>query len=688
MKIKRPLFITALSILVVIYAINTMPGSIVYASLALFALFTFIHRFTANRYTPHLVLFLVAARAGMAYMKLYDTYLTDKITSIESMGNVVVTGKVMAVSSSSATPFYTVDIDTVNEEKCRNLKVTVYSGDIYNIGDSLEMSGKLKGFTRKSNYQYQYSQGIWAYFYPENVTLFRDKQTFTGFFTQLRTLLTDKARKIFPSDTVPLSVAMGIGDRSLLDDNTVNAFNFTGITHALVVSGLHVSFIAMAVNRLLYFVPVKKKLKNIVTIFVIFLFMGMAGFTPSIMRAGVLLIALTLGRTFIVEVDNYTVLAMLILITLFINPYSAVNVGLLLSYSAYFGVIQAADISREKGYNSIISSLLMNVFAICYTSPVMAMVGMDMTWLSPLFNMVLSLPIMIVCILSFFLPVCSFVPFLGTIIVSALAPVNRVFIRLLLLVSSFAEKNLSFAVIDMSTEKVKVIVFSAVIAVAVAFIQFESINIKRFFIIAVPILSLLCYNYLNRDVITVQIFDGSSNPSYLVSQEDKNCLVVSENINSTRFRQITDNFKIEKYDEIIVCSKKAADIEMYMDYTDNLKVADNVGTYSNDLCRLYFDKDKQTYSYILSVGDVQFGFSHNKADMSDYNLDFYFFGADTPQAVTADNYFYFYPVIKKNIEITQEKQAAELYGMLTVKIKTSTGRYFIVEDVKNYGGRI
>ena len=68
--------------------------------------------------------------------------------------------------------------------------------------------------------------------------------------------------------------------------------------------------------------------------------------------------------------------------------------------------------------------------------------------------------------------------------------------------------------------------------------------------------------------------------------------------------------------------------------------------------------------------------------------DFYFFGADTPRNVDADNYFYFYPVNKKNVDLVTEKQAVELYDIIEIKIRKTNGEYSIIEDVKNFGSRI
>ncbi|MBR4036735.1 MAG: ComEC/Rec2 family competence protein [Oscillospiraceae bacterium] len=356
MKIKRPLFIIALAMLVVIYAINTMPGSMFFGCSALFVAFIIIHKLTKNKYTYHLILFVLAASIAAGYLSFYNSYLKSKILSIEATGNTVATGVVVEENLSSTSINYTIALKSFNKEKIHLFKVKLYTGEVLKTGDSVELTGKFKGFTPKSNYIYNYSNGIYGYFYADKITVLDKEQSVFNVFNQIRISLVDNSRKIFNYKSVPIAVAMGLGEKSLLDTPTVNGFTFTGLTHALVVSGRHIGFIVTAINMLLYYIPVKKKLKNIVLSLFLIFFMGLMGFTPSVIRAGVLMVAILIGKNFFLEIDNYTVLALIIIITLIFNPYSAHSGSLLLSYSAYFGVIKRFEISSEKEFNKIITS--------------------------------------------------------------------------------------------------------------------------------------------------------------------------------------------------------------------------------------------------------------------------------------------------------------------------------------------
>ena len=93
-------------------------------------------------------------------------------------------------------------------------------------------------------------------------------------------------------------------------------------------------------------------------------------------------------------------------------------------------------------------------------------------------------------------------------------------------------------------------------------------------------------------------------------------------------------------------------------------------------------------SYIIDIENVKIVFNHKKTDLTGTPADFYFFGSDTPRDYTADNSYYFYPVIKANKEMAQIKEAVELYGPLTIKINGKTGGYSVVKDVKNFGSQL
>ena len=296
--------------------------------------------------------------------------------------------------------------------------------------------------------------------------------------------------------------------------------------------------------------------------------------------------------------------------------------------------------------------------------------------------------VMAICVLSFFLPVLGCIPVIGMPVALVIAPINNILIRFLLWFTEFAKEYFVFTMINVSADVTKIFIFSAVISLVVAFIQFTDNKKRIICILTVPILAVLCYNFMNRDVVTVSVFDGSSNPSYVITENNKHYLIATENINSGRFEAVKQQLEIEQFEEILICAKEKADTEFYSEYTENLKVVYESGKYTVGEVSVYCNIKNRQMRCVADVYGTSIGFNHNKADLSGTDLDFYFFGADTPKNVEADNYFYFYPVIKKNVDLVTEKQAVELYDIIEIKIRKTNGEYSIIEDVKNFGSRI
>ncbi len=689
MRIKRILAIISFSALLGLYLIATMPKGIIITSLALFIAFIFIHAFTTKKYTKQLVLSFATVLLAFLYFIFHNNLMTEKISKIDGVDNNILIGEVVSVKDYSGSKCYTINVNSINEVKYSFFNVNLYTGYNLKPGEQVKLTGKYKSFTHKSNFTYNYSRNIYGYYYADKIELLDNTGfSFSKLFANLRNMLINSAKNEYDEISLPIVIAMGIGDKSLIDDNTVKNFSFTGISHALVVSGLHVSFIALIFNLILKPIPVNKKFKNCILSLFIFIFMGIIGFTPSIIRAGCLSIFMLLGRNFIVETDNYTILAVVVLITLIINPYSAASASLLLSYSAYFGVITAAQISEEKGYGKLKSSLLVTTFAVLFASPFLSMFGMVATLVSPIFNLLLSPIILAVCALSFFSSVLGCFPLISLVVKYTFVPINQLLIRFLLLSTEFAHTNFSFALINLSSEYIRVLIFSAVFASIVSWLQFNNKQLRKIFIIFIPLLAVLCYNQYIKDLVVIRAFDSGSETSFVITRDSKNYLLLAENIKEKRLNQLMNYENLNDFQAVLYCPEKYEFPESVDKYAQDIVYVDRSGEYLIADLPVYAVVEKRNMTYILDVGGTTLGINHKKADMQASKMDFYFFGSDTPQGIKADNIYYFYPLLKKHTDLATQLDADVLYDTLTIKINIKTGNYRIVEDVKNFGSQL
>ena len=169
-------------------------------------------------------------------------------------------------------------------------------------------------------------------------------------FRAIRNHLAEGLRWLIQRDTGEIAAAMTLGDRSGLSETVLSPFRKSGMSHILVVSGLHLSMVSGAVYQLLR----RKFSRRISAVFAsaaTILFMLLVGFTPSVMRAGSAMLLLYLGRLFRRRSDGFTSLGFSAFALCLFNPYAAVDAGLLLSYSATAAVMLVGQHERQQLWN-------------------------------------------------------------------------------------------------------------------------------------------------------------------------------------------------------------------------------------------------------------------------------------------------------------------------------------------------
>ena len=152
--------------------------------------------------------------------------------------------------------------------------------------------------------------------------------------------LKDSIDRSFPGDAAPLVKALVTGNRDSLTDPFTTSLQRTGLTHTVAVSGMHLAFLAGLISLLL---GASRRLTALVLIPVSALFCLVAGCTPSVVRAAIMIVLLQLAPLLRRERDDCTALGTALLLLLLWNPYSAAHIGLQLSFAAVAGILLCAD---------------------------------------------------------------------------------------------------------------------------------------------------------------------------------------------------------------------------------------------------------------------------------------------------------------------------------------------------------
>ena len=149
---------------------------------------------------------------------------------------------------------------------------------------------------------------------------------------------------VFPEDVSPLIRGLVTGNRDSLTDAFTSSLQRAGLSHTVSVSGMHLAFLAALVAALM---GRGKRSTALVTILFVFAFCGVAGSTPSVTRAAVMILLLQIAPLLGRERDGPTALAFALMLLLAWNPFSAAHVGLQLSFGAVAGILLVSDTIQD-----------------------------------------------------------------------------------------------------------------------------------------------------------------------------------------------------------------------------------------------------------------------------------------------------------------------------------------------------
>lgn len=136
--------------------------------------------------------------------------------------------------------------------------------------------------------------------------------------------------------------ALVLGQKHLLEKETKEAFSGVGAMHILAVSGLHVGLVFLLFNVL--FAPVKRirfgrTIHTVLIILMIVSYAAITGFSPSVTRASLMFILISLGLVLNRMGNTFNTIFASAFLMLLYNPNYLYDVGFQLSYTAVIGIV-------------------------------------------------------------------------------------------------------------------------------------------------------------------------------------------------------------------------------------------------------------------------------------------------------------------------------------------------------------
>lgn len=234
----------------------------------------------------------------------------------------------------------------IDHQRYRTNQVLVHlSADQYPIGTTLLVNGTIQRFRHAANEggyneeQYYHARkidyGMWA---NEIKGCYGNKNTLSEGLYRFRKKLKESLKKNTKEESAGLLAVMTLGEKSMLDADVKEQYKQAGISHILVISGLHISLIGMGVFRLLR-KWIRVEAAAVLSIGLLLCYGCMTGSGTSTMRAIIMFVLCMGGKCFGRAYDAATGLAAAVLLLLLQNPFLLSDAGFLFSAAAVLGVV-------------------------------------------------------------------------------------------------------------------------------------------------------------------------------------------------------------------------------------------------------------------------------------------------------------------------------------------------------------
>lgn len=366
-------------------------------------------------------------------------------------------------------------------------------------------------------------------------------------------------------DSSGLIIALTTGNKSYLNDEIKDNFKASGTMHIMAVSGLHLAVFSGSVYFILKKLRIPKVPLILISVLSIIFYAAIAGFSKSIIRAGIMMIILMLGRLFKEKSDALNSLGLAVLI-ICLNPYAVTDAGALLTVTAVLGLITLHPHIKRifSPKNPVIKYfydiLTASVAVFITTLPVMYFVFGYITPYGILLNLIM-IPLAQLTLISSFLMLFSF----GiTPVVSVASSLPAFLSELMIDITAYVAK-LPFAVVGIEG-------FEFGFALGIVFILFGA-----------AFLIHKKHIYKNCAVISTAVFLIIISVSYLI------------NFNSVYIREIPGYYSTA----VVVYNRKNA---VVIGVKDSLQLAavSNIIKSKNLEISLIIDNDKNNYSERLA----------------------------------------------------------------------------------------
>lgn len=352
--------------------------------------------FTAlKKYRVYVLSAAVCILAGLFVGKIYTVLYYEPIISYDQ--------KTVSVEG------YITDFQYTGGDSCRitvkgringgkKTSITYFAADDnYEYYQNVRVTGKVKVISDTVSFDslsYNRPRGVFLEgdAVPEVEFIGGCKSCFMRSIMKFRDYVSQSIRNSTGESEGAFLTAMLCGDKTNLDDLTKTMLYRSGIGHLFAVSGTHLSVITMffsvIINRLVF----SKRKRFILTESVILVFIAFAGFSPSVLRAGIMMSAVYCSGVFRRRADTLNSLGICSAVMCAAEPYLVRNASFVMSLTAAFAVGTVGPALCKtvsvKRFSRAVYSFISVTAVLFVTMPLAAAFFTEVSVIAPITNLI------------------------------------------------------------------------------------------------------------------------------------------------------------------------------------------------------------------------------------------------------------------------------------------------------------
>ena len=237
-------------------------------------------------------------------------------------------------------------IKTAYNNKKIKLYIMVNKEIEFEYGDEINIFGKYIKPDGQRNYKgYDYLKylkqlKIYGTIKCENIKKIKNKQgnKILRISYIIKKKIHNNVCKVLNEKESKVLLGLILGDKTEIDKETQENYINASMLHILSVSGMHITYILLGIN-FIFRKLIGKRSTNILSIIILFIYMFITNFSPSVTRAVSMAIIYLVSKIMYKKNDIYTSISISLFITILYNPFLIQNLGVLLSYGGVLGIV-------------------------------------------------------------------------------------------------------------------------------------------------------------------------------------------------------------------------------------------------------------------------------------------------------------------------------------------------------------